>query len=520
VEVRTILTGEFGFARPSGLAYQTKKRVLLVAAHGRGRTRILRLAPFERALGTITLPTINASTLTFDPAGSRLIALRGRKKLITVQPDQLDRANPRVRIVDLGNLGLRNPQGATFDPVRGIWLILDSAARTILRVSASGRFRGFPIRLDLGVGAGELRGLARNPTDGLLYVASPARGLLYAVRPSGKARKVYSLKSAEFMHLRDLIFAPSADPTDPAATQHLYVADSGRGSRPGRVVEFSLEPAGELAKAVRGNVVRTIRTGRLPLPSPDPSGITYLASSDTLMVADSEVEEMALYRGANLFELTRTGRLVQSGTTVAYSHEPTGISFNPNTGTLFISDDDKREISVVLPGLDRRYGTADDAVTSFSTSSFGSRDPEDVVFDPDSGHLFVADGIGGEVYDVDAVNGVFGDGDDRATHFDVAQFGVRDCEAIGFDSRRKTLLVVDSREGKIFEVTRTRKLVRVISVSAARDPNRALAAVTVAPTSNPNDSASAMSYWVTDRRVDNNANHKENDGRIYEVILP
>jgi hypothetical protein len=29
-----------------------------------------------------------------------------------------------------------------------------------------------------------------------------------------------------------------------------------------------------------------------------------------------------------------------------------------------------------------------------------------------------------------------------------------------------------------------------------------------------------MSYWVTDRRVDNNANHKENDGRIYEVILP
>jgi DNA-binding beta-propeller fold protein YncE len=519
VEVRTILTGEFGFARPSGLAYLTKKRVLLVAAQGRGRTRVLQLDPFERALGTITLPTLNASTLTFDPAGSQLLALRGRK-LVTVRSDQLTGGTPRARIADIENLGLRNPQGATFDPIRRTWLILDSDSRTIVRVSPSGRLRGFPIRLDLGVGAGKLRGLARNPTDGLLYVANPSKGLLYAVRPSGKARKVYSLKGAEFAHLRDLIFAPSADPTDPAATQHLYVADSGRGSRPGRVVEFSLEPAVESAKAVRGNVVRTIRTGRLPLPSPDPSGITYLASRDTLMLADSEVEEMALYRGANLFELTRTGRLVATGTTVAYSREPTGISFDPSAGALFVSDDDKREISVVLPGLDGRSGTADDAVTSFRTSSLGSHDPEDVVFDPDSGHLFVADGIGGEVYDVDAVNGVFGDGDDRATHFDVAQYGVRDSEAIGFDSKRKTLLVVDSREGKIFELTRSGKLVRIISISAAHDPNRALAGVTVAPTSNPNDSASATSYWVTDRRVDNNANPKENDGRIYEVKLP
>jgi hypothetical protein len=28
-----------------------------------------------------------------------------------------------------------------------------------------------------------------------------------------------------------------------------------------------------------------------------------------------------------------------------------------------------------------------------------------------------------------------------------------------------------------------------------------------------------MSYWVADRRLDNNANPRENDGRIYEVIL-
>jgi len=238
------------------------------------------------------------------------------------------------------------------------------------------------------------------------------------------------------------------------------------------------------------------------------------------MLTDSEVEEMPLYRGANLFQLTRTGSLVDSSSTLTFSREPTGIGFDPSTQALFISDDDKYEIFIVRPGLDGRYGTADDPLTSFSTEAFGNRDPEDLVFDPDSAHLFVTDGIGAEVYDIAAVNGVFGDGDDYVAHFDVAQYGNRDCEGIGYDPKRKTLLVVDSRESKIFELTRAGELVRIISLSTARDANRALAAVTVAPTSNPNDSPSATSYWVTDRRVDNNADPNENDGRIYEVLLP
>ena len=181
------------------------------------------------------------------------------------------------------------------------------------------------------------------------------------------------------------------------------------------------------------------------------------------MLTDSEVEEMPLYRGANLFQLTRTGSLVDSSSTLTFSREPTGIGFDPSTQALFISDDDKYEIFIVRPGLDGRYGTADDPLTSFSTE---------------------------------------------------------DCEGIGYDPKRKTLLVVDSRESKIFELTRAGELVRIISLSTARDANRALAAVTVAPTSNPNDSPSATSYWVTDRRVDNNADPNENDGRIYEVLLP
>jgi sugar lactone lactonase YvrE len=150
---------------------------------------------------------------------------------------------------------------------------------------------------------------------------------------------------------------------------------------------------------------------------------------------------------------------------------------------------------------------------------FGSLDTEGVEFDPDSGHLFVADGVGAEIYDIDPVNGVFADGDDVVSSFDVAQYGIRNCEGIGYDRERRTLLVVDDYQSKIFELTTGGSLVRIINLTTIPEA-RWLASVTVAPTSNPNDSPSAMSYWVVDRVVDNNAHPDENDGRIYEVTLP
>ena len=117
------------------------------------------------------------------------------------------------------------------------------------------------------------------------------------------------------------------------------------------------------------------------------------------------------------------------------------------------------------------------------------------------------------------MNGVFGDGNDVAAHFDVGKYGIRNCEGIGSDPQRRTLLVIDDYERKIFELSRSGRLLRTITIPLS-DPDLWLAGVTVAPTSNPNDGPSAMSYWIVDRHVDNNANPKENDGRIYEVLVP
>jgi hypothetical protein len=159
-------------------------------------------------------------------------------------------------------------------------------------------------------------------------------------------------------------------------------------------------------------------------------------------------------------------------------------------------------------------------VTSFSTTTFGSTDPEGVEYDPESGHLFVSDGSGIEVYDIDPVNGVFGDADDSATHFDVARYGSRDAEGIGIDPQRNLLLVVDPSTKSIYELTKSGGLVRIIDCRGIPATNRLYAGVTMAPTSNPNDDPSRLNYWIVDRQVDNNDDPNENDGKLYEVSAP
>ncbi len=519
VEVRSILTSEFGFARPTGLAYVRPGNLLLIAATGKTGTRLLRLGPFEDRRGTITLPRLsNPSTLTFDPGSARLAAVSG-KNLVVVQSAHLDKKQPAVRRENIRHLGLRDPQGATFDPVTGALLVLDGGTRELVSISSRGG-RKTAKRYSLRrLGARALRGLALNPADDLLYVASPDRDLLYGLTRSGKVRKRYSIEKAALQNPTALVFAPSADTTDPRGTQHLYVSDAGGTAALGRVVELSLATRAATAETVTGRLTQTLHTSRFGTPAPDPAGITYMATSGTLMITDSEVDEMPIYRGANLFRLTTKGALVDSGTTVAFSREPTGVGFNPGSGVLYVSDDVKDRIYVVLPGTDTRYGTADDSVGNISTLAFGSADPEGVEFDAASGHLYVADGSGKEVYDVDPVNGVLGDGDDRVTHFDVARYGIRNFEGIGADPTRSTLLVIDGYERRIFELTKAGKLRRIISLSTLPFANLWLSSVTVAPTSNPSDNPGAMSYWVSDRHVDNNTNPNENDGRIYEVTV-
>ncbi|MGH9214999.1 MAG: hypothetical protein ACRDZS_01980, partial [Acidimicrobiales bacterium] len=446
-ELRSIATQDFGAPRPTGLA--AREDGSLLVAHDRGgRTALLRLSPAEDPLATSELPVLtDPESLAFDPVRDRLVAL-DRGDLITVADAGLRAKRPATHRID-ADVRVDDPRGATFDPATGAWFVLDGRTRTILRVPMVAGAPGAPTRIALpNLIGGRLDGLAFNPQDGLLYVASRGSSLLFALDASGHIQATYSLKSLDVRDLRAIAFAPSADSTDDPEAVHLYIADAGDTAVQGRVVEATLGAQAATAAAIETpTLVQTLDVSRLNPPSPDPAGITYMPAGDRLLLSDSEVEEMTIFRGVNLFQVTRGGQLTDTGVTTAYSNEPTGAGFNPANGTLFLSDDNANRVFAVRPGPDGRYGTPDDPRTVINTLLFGSDDAEGTEFDAGTGHVLVVDGVNREVYDINPVNGVFGDGDDISTHFDLEQYGVLDPEGIGVDTSRNSVVVVD-RAGK------------------------------------------------------------------------
>jgi Bacterial Ig domain len=513
-ELRSIPAQDFGAPRPTGLAAREDGSLLVGHERG-GRTTLVRLSPAGDPQATVELPPLtDPESLAFDSVRDRLVVL-DRGDLITVADSSLRAQRPTTHRV-AADLEVHDPRGATFDPSTGTWFVLDGRSRTILRVPMVAGAPGTPrpIALPRPVG-GHLEGLAFNPQDGFLYVASRDTGRLFALDGSGEVQATYSLTSLDVRDLRAMAFAPSADSTDDPHAVHLYVADAGDTSTQGRVVETMLQAqvVTSAAAVETPSLVQTLDVSRLNPPSPDPAGMTYMSTRDRLLLADSEVDEMPIFQGVNLFQVTRGGQLTDTGLTTAYSKEPTGAGFNPADGTLFLSDDNANRVFAVRPGADGRYGTPDDPRTFVNTLLFGSDDAEGTEFDAGTGHLLVVDGVNREVYDVNPVNGVFGDGGDVVTHFDLEQHGVLDPEGIGVDTSRNSLVVVDRAGRKVYEVTRAGALLRVVDLRpiSARNPTGG----TVAP-----GSRGGTSYWIVDRGVDNNTDPNENDGKVYELAAP
>ncbi|MGH8968958.1 MAG: PKD domain-containing protein, partial [Actinomycetes bacterium] len=426
-----------------------------------------------------------------------------------------DLGSGALRRRNLAPLDLQTPDAATFDRATGEWLVLDAGARSIVGVDpeAAGTVQASS-RISLAsVGAGSVEGVAYNPADKLLYVAKPDAQRLYGVARSGKVKKVYDIGEVGLRDLGGMVFAPTADSTDNPAAMSLFVADAGSATTAGRVAEVSL--AAVAAAEDSATLVRTVQTSSFSPPSPDPSDVAYLPATGRLLVADSEVEEMSIYNGKNLWETTRAGAVIGTGTTHPNpSDEPTGVSFNPATGNLFVSDDTSpASVFEVRPGGDGRFGTGDDAVvTSFRTTTFGNSDPEDVTVDTSTGDLYLMSGTNKEVYRIrPGADGSFGGSDNIVTNFDVGVFGALDPEGLAYNAGSNTLYIADKPTKKVYEVTKAGALVRTIGLAAA-NPKK-VSGIVLAPGS----SASQTHMYITDRGVDNDSNPNENDGKMYEM---
>jgi uncharacterized protein YjiK len=289
--------------------------------------------------------------------------------------------------------------------------------------------------------------------------------------------------------------------------------------------ELSLvQPAAGEATSFTSTLVKITDMAAISPPSPDPSGITYLPNSNTLLVVDAEVDETAgeppgitHFQGANVWELTLSGGLVrtaniskQEPTVTPMTNEPSGITWNPFTGHYYVSQDNGTEVYDLNPGLDGLIGTADDSWTNFDTLVAGNSDPEGVAYDTWRNRIFVADGSNDKVFG-------YTPGGVLTNQFDVGLYGIDDPESVEFSKFNGTLFVMSRNRDTpwIIETTATGTLLQTIDISAANI--RTPAGLAYAPAS---DGSGVMRFYIVDRGIDNDNDPEIIDGKLYELTAP
>ncbi|WP_292327783.1 RTX toxin [Mesorhizobium sp.] len=284
---------------------------------------------------------------------------------------------------------------------------------------------------------------------------------------------------------------------------------------------FTVDVTGGSQLPTSVTLAHTILTSQWSPPSPDPTDIVYISHLGTLLVADSEVEEMSIFTGKNLFQMNLNGTLTGTLTTINFSDEPAGVTYNPANHHLFFSDDTgTKSVYELNPGKDGLYNTSDDIVTSFRTAAFGSTDPESVAYDTNRGVLYLEDGTTHSIYTIaPGPNGKFDGvpstgGDDVVTSFSTQSLGTPSDGGIAYDPVHDLLYVIVSRTS-VAMVTPTGDLLGTLDISAANAKKPA--GLALAPSSD--DPSHQMSLYVVDRGVDNDSNPTENDGKIYEFHL-
>jgi hypothetical protein len=272
------------------------------------------------------------------------------------------------------------------------------------------------------------------------------------------------------------------------------------------------------AHAAHGAIVRVTLTSVWATPSPDPMGITYDPRTQRLLISDSEVDEMpGLWKGRNLFVVKRKGNLASSRTLKKFTVEPEDLAMDNRHRSLYVTDDDLDRVFKDKAGKDGLFGTRDDvAVTVLHTRRFGSFDPEGLTWLPQKKMLIVSDSTTRRIYKIrQGKDRRFGTRDDVIRSFGIHRYGFTTAEDVVATRFTHHLLIVSSRQRFILETTMKGALVRKIDLTSVGV--KAASGITFAPGTD----GSKSRLYLTDSGVDNNVSPGENDGRLFELkIVP
>jgi hypothetical protein len=265
--------------------------------------------------------------------------------------------------------------------------------------------------------------------------------------------------------------------------------------------------------ATKASLVRVTMTSSWPTKSPDPMGLTYNPRTKKLLISDAEVDEMpALWKGKNLFVAKRGGRLMATGTFKKFTHEPEDLAWDNKHQVLFVTDDDLDRVFRVGRGKDKKLGTRDDVVkTVLRTHRFGSFDAEGLAwFGGRKPMLIVSDSTNRRVYKIHrGRDRRFGTRDDIVNSFGTQKYGFTTAEDVAV--RGKHLFIVSSRQRFILETTMKGGLIQKIDLTGLGIVSAS--GITFAPGTDGGRSR----LYLTASGVDNNVNPNENDGRLFEL---
>lgn len=541
---------------PTNIAYLGAERFLVPSAttvDGTLVTTLTTISPYEDRLASAVAPQgFDATVIAYDQQQQRLIfhnqntnELEGAALLSNGLPDWSDRRS----LVRLGESRMSTGMAVAADgtlfllttnSIDGTNIlqqrsISSAPAATAATSEAGSVITDQPIQVDSSTPT-ILQGLTIHPQTGHLFTMDQATQRLLELTQNGRLVQSYDLTPFGLQVLQGLVIAPSADQTDDPAEQSLYVVDRLRetaaGSANGRVAEFTFTAAPTVADGTAEDVatlVQIVKTFEFSPPSPDPAGIAYIPAnpyvntSERILFSDSEVNEMALYDGANVFEMTFDGLLQKTYTTYpTITGEPAGLSFNPNNGHLFFTDDDNiRPLIEVSPGPDKEFLSADDTFTKFSlrdSDAYGNQDPEGVEYVRLNGidTVFILDGLNSQLYVAQpGPDGIFNGIDDIVSDYDTESQGVEDPEGIAYHPGSGTLFLIGKPPTRVAELSITGELIRFVDISAANADKPA--GLAFGPGSN---NANELHLYIVDRGVDNDSDSKENDGLLYEFDIP
>lgn len=550
-DVQNVSTQKFAVGNPVGFASLPAANGFLIWGATDELVSPHLLTNFDQPGGSVNLPASvdGSSNAAFDAFSESIVFLDAAAAFLTQvrlngrgYPDTNPKKTSRF---DARPYGIQKPAGITFDPANRRLYILDAKGPRIVSIapdptkgwdgaSATRENRVKKIKVS-GTGDSKLKGLAFNLKNGHLYVSSPADQKVYELDSFGSAIAVMDLSRFNLPNIQALAFAPSTDQTDSPSSQYLFVLDGGTATldgtttKSGQIVELTIDPMAlpsgtTLLPATHVRTIDTSKTAWSP-SSPDPSGVDYFPSTGQLIIDDSEVDEMAVYAGANVYFSSLAGNLVSTCNTLAYSREPTGIAVNPANNHIFITDDDKKEIYEINLGPDNKYCTSDDILTKASTVTlFGGTggDPEDIAYGENT--LFIAGGADAEVWYFSlGPNGVLGGGDDGpVSHYDTLVMGFKDMEGIGYYPEAGTLFIVStsSSDQYIGEVTVSGQLLRAYNVSFMGSAQNIRSDVGYLPSlADP----SKKNIYIASRGIDNdsgvNPSPTENDGKVWEISI-